>query len=241
MEQKLKGIVLHTVKYNDSSVIVNLYTEENGRISLLAPIARSRKSLIKASMFQPLTFLDLEIDYRPNAHLNKIKEAKISLPFKSIPFHPLKSAIALFIAEFLHKALSEESQNLPLFTYLHYSIQWLDECTQNYSNFHLVFLMRLSRFIGLYPNTEKYHSGDLFDLQNACFCSQPPLHRAILPAEEAKLLLQLIRMNYKTMHLFKMNRVQRNRCLAVIIDYYRLHLPGFQELKSISVLQDLFI
>lgn len=240
MEQKLKGIVLHTIKYSDSSIIVNLYTAENGRTSLLAPIVRSRKSLIKSSAFQPLTLLDLEIDYRPKSTLNRIKEAKIAIPFKSIPFHPIKSAIALFIAEFLHKSLQEESQNLPLFTYLHYSIQWLDECKQDFANFHLVFLMRLSRFIGLYPNTEAYHEGDYFDLQNACFCSHPPFHRAVLSPEEAGVICKLMRMNYETMHLFKMNRTQRNRCLTVINDYYRLHLPNFPEFKSIGVLQELF-
>ena len=99
---------------------------------------------------------------------------KLSYPFKSVPYHPHKSAIALFIAEFLYRALREEAENAPLFAYLSNSIQWLDECKHDFANFHLVFLIRLSRFLGLYPNTEGYHNGDYFDLLNAV------LHPAVL-------------------------------------------------------------
>ena len=50
----------------------------------------------------------------------------------------------------------------------------------------------------------------------------------------------LMRMNYETMHLFAMSRTERNRCLEIILRYYRLHLPGFPELKSPDVLRELF-
>ena len=101
--------------------------------------------------------------------------------------------------------------------------------------------MRLSRFLGLYPNWENYHPGDYFDLQNACFTSlRPQRHSDYLLPEEAAKLTDLMRMNYKTMHLFAMNRAERARCLTFINDYYRLHLPDFPVLKSLEVLKELF-
>ena len=157
MLQKTKGIVLHTLKYNDTSIIVDIYTELSGRASFLVAVPRSRKAAVKSVLFQPLSFIEFEADYRPNATLYRVKEAKSFYPFSSIPYDPYKSAMALFLSEFLYRAIREEAENRPLFAYLQHSIIWLDECREGFSNFHLVFLMRLSRFLGLYPNLEDYH------------------------------------------------------------------------------------
>lgn len=240
MLQKTLGIVLHTIKYNDTSNIVDIYTEMNGRMSFLVPLPRSRKAAVKTVLFQPLSIIEFEADYRPNVTLHRIKEAKAGYPFKSIPYNPYKSAIALFISEFLYRALREEAENRPLFAYLISSIEWLDECERDYANFHLVFLMRLSRFLGLYPNTEDYHKGDYFDLLNSEFTSVRPFHNSHIRPEEAHALLMLMRMNYETMRLFPMNHEERNRCISIINEYYRLHLPDFPVLKSIEVLKELF-
>ena len=146
----------------------------------------------------------------------------------------------MFLAEFRYRALREEAENGPLFAYLEHSIRWLDECDRSFSNFDLVFLMRFSLFLGLYPNTEDYREGCFFDMLNACFVSVRPLHGAFLKPEEASRINLLMRMNYETMHLFTMSRLERNRCLVIMNDYYRLHLPDFPVLKSLDVLKELF-
>lgn len=241
MLQKTVGLVLHTLKYNDTSNIVEMYTEVFGRASFLVPIPRSRKASLKSVLFQPLSLIEFEADIRSNSTLYRIKEAKSYHPFCSIPYDPYKSAIALFLAEFLYRAIREEMENRPLFAYLEHSIAWLDECKEGYANFHLVFLMRLSRFLGLYPNLEDYHSGYYFDLLNACFTpSRPQLHSSFIGPVEASRLNTLMRMNYETMHLFGMSRVERAYCLTILNDYYRLHLPDFPVLKSLEVLKELF-
>ena len=163
MLQKTVGIVLHVLKYNDTSNIVEMYTELSGRASFLVTVPRSKKATVKSVLFQPLALIEFEADYRPNTSLFRIKEAKSFSPFTSIPYDPFKSAIALFLAEFLYRAIREEAENRPLFAYLQHSILWLDTCKISFANFHLVFLMRLSRFLGLYPNLDDYHAGDYFD------------------------------------------------------------------------------
>ena len=105
----------------------------------------------------------------------------------------------------------------------------------------LDFLMRQSRCVGLYPNLEHYAEGDYFDLQAAWFTSlRPQTHSQYIGPQEAARLRRLMRMNYETMHLFGMSRTERARCLSVINDYYRLHLPDFPELRSLEVLKELF-
>lgn len=241
MLQKTLGIVLHSLKYNDTTNIVDIYTEALGRVSFLVSASRSKKSAVKSVLFQPLSIIEIEANVRPNANMQRIKEAKSAFPFQSIPFDPYKSAISFFLAEFLYKSVREETENHPLFAYLKHSIAWLDGCRENFANFHLVFLMRLSRFLGLYPNIEDYQEGDYFDLLNACFTSvRPQVHSYYIGGEEAYRVTRLMRMNYETMHLFEMSRTDRTRCLSIMNDYYRLHIPGFTELKSLAVLQELF-
>ena len=241
MMQKMTGIVLHVLKYNDTSNIVDIYTEQVGRASFLVKIPRSRKSNVRNVLFQPLAFVEIEADVRPVSSLHRIQEVKSLFPFRSLPYHPYKSSIGMFLAEFLYRALREEGENAALFAYLRHSILWLDECEgKSFANFHLVFLMRLSRFLGLYPNVDDYTDGCYFDMLNACFTPSFPMSGSFLKPDEAGRIRLLLRMNYETMHLFGMSRVERNRCLTVINDYYRLHIPDFPVLKSIDVLKELF-
>ena len=240
MLQRLEGVVLHVVKYSDKSNIVHIYTCQNGSMSFLIPAVRSRKSLVNGVLFRPFSLVEVEADVRSKAALPSIKEARLSYPLESVPYNPYKLGIVMFLAEFLSHALREEGKNEPLFAYLSSSIRWLDACGEDFANFHLVFLIRLSRFLGFYPNLENYREGDWFDMLNACFVETKPLHGMSLSPEEASHIRQLARMNYVTMFLFGMNRLERQRCLTVMMEYYRLHLPDFPELKSLDVLKELF-
>ena len=96
---------MHSLKYKDTSIIVDIYTEVSGRASFLVPVSRSRKAAVKSVLFQPLSLVELEADFRPNTAIYKVKEAKSFYPFTSIPYDPYKSAIALFLSEFLYRAL----------------------------------------------------------------------------------------------------------------------------------------
>jgi DNA repair protein RecO (recombination protein O) len=243
MWQKTTGIVLHTLKYNDASIIVEIYTELCGRASFVVSASQSRKARVRLGLFQPLALVEFEADFHftTSSSLYRIKEAGSFLPFATIPYDPFKRAISLFLAEFLYRSLREEEENRSLFAYLIHSIVWLDKAQGGYANFHLVFLIHLSRFLGLYPNLEDYHQGDYFDLLNAGFTPTRPLpHSFFVLPEEACRIPYVTRMNYETMHLFKMNRTERVRFLTLINEYYRLHLPGFPELKSLKILQELF-
>lgn len=241
MLEKRTGIVLRTLKYKENNLIVDLYTRESGKLSFITTLSRSRRSSLKPVLFQPLTILEIEAEIKPNRQLHKIKECRTAVLLHDIYFHPYKSAIAMFMAEFLFRAIQNELENTELYDYIVNSILWLDACDSNFSNFHLVFLMRLSRFIGLYPNIQEYREGFYFDLANGSFTPVcPTSHPYFIQPEEAGQFYQLMRMKYKTMHLFSMNRGQRMRCLQLINDYYRLHIPNFPELKSLEVLKELF-
>jgi len=241
MLQTAQAIVLRTIKYKDSSLIADVYTDVRGRCQFALRVPKTGRARVQPVLFQPLALLELEIDVRPNTNIYKVAEAKTLVPYADIPFNPYKQAIVMFLSEFLTRALREEEENRPLFEYLSNSLSFLDGATQGFSNFHLVFLQRLTRFLGIYPNVENYRPGCYFDLQNASFVGLRPLtHPHYLDAAESVYVQQLTRMNFETMHLFRFSRAQRARILTVLNEYYRLHLPDFPELKSLQVLQELF-
>ncbi len=237
---KTEAIVLHSFKYGETRLIVDVFARESGRLSLIVALPKTQKSRLKKQYFQPMTLLELEYEQHQRTQLQKLKDARLLMPWASIPFSAEKLALSLFVAEFLYHSLRSEQQDEWLFAYICDSMQWLDMATQGYANFHLTFLMRMSRFLGFYPNLDEYHEGCVFDLRAGTFTDTAPLHSDILPAAEARLIHLLMRMDFPTMHLYRLSRHDRNRIVEVLLQYYRLHIPQFPELKSLHVLQELW-
>ena len=240
MSTKTQAIVLHAIKYGETRLIVDMFTKVFGRQAFIVSIPKTPKGKVKKQFFQPLTILEIETDIRPRQQLQKLHDVRLAAPFASIPFEPDKLAISLFVAEFLYYALRSEQRNELLYEYLENSIVWLDGQQSSFANFHLVFLLRLTRFLGFYPNLDDYKDGDYFDLRESVFMPMPPVHRDFLHPEEAQKVQLMMRMDFPTMHLFRMSHQERNRLLEVSLKYYRLHLPDFPEMKSIEVLQALY-
>ncbi len=248
MLEKIRGIVLRTVKYGDNGLIVDMFTEQYGRRSFATTQVKGRRGSTGNVFWRPLAMLEFEADIRNGANkLPRPKDVRIYRTNTELTFQPVKSALAMFLTEFLCHALRTESEDRTLYAYLEASFRWLDAAEAHYANFHLVFLMRLSRFLGVFPNLEPFDTTPVphrntyyFDLAAGCFCKSQPLHPHFLPPGDAQVLPVLFRMNYDTMHVFRMSRQDRWRILEVLNDYYRLHLPGFPELKSIEILREVF-
>ncbi|MCD8317923.1 MAG: DNA repair protein RecO [Paraprevotella sp.] len=240
MQEKTQGVVLRALKYNDNAQIVDIYTATRGTVSFMVKFPRSRKSAMKSVLFRPLSILEIDFEYRPKSNLQRIGDVRFGYTYQSLPYEPYKASMALFLAEFLCRVLKHEAENGPLFAYILYSLQWLDASERSFSNFHLVFITRLTRFFGFYPNVETWHEGDYFDMLNACFVPVPPFHQAYLRPREAATIPLFMRMNYDSMRFFAMNRQERERYIEVLNAYYRLHVPDFPELKSLDVLKEVF-
>lgn len=237
---KTQVIVLRTIKYGDHSLIVDTLIDTGERRSFVARVSSSKRAPMRLQLFQPLSMLELNYDDRVHGGLYRIRHAALSFPYATIPFDASKAAMALFLAEFLYYATRDEQDNPSLYLYVEQSLRWLDGAAVHCPNFHLVMMMRLTRFIGFFPNTEDYHEGDYFDLLNGHFRSGMPAHPDVLAPDEAGIINTLMRLHYETMHLFKMTRAERARVMDVILQYYRLHVPGFPELKSLDVLKETF-
>ena len=240
MLNKSRGIVLHTLKYNDTSLIAHVLTESGGFVTFMINISHSKRAAVRYTLFQPLALLELEWEQCRPDEMCKPKAAHVSVPLVSVPFDPHKTVMAMFLAEFLRYALRAEPASENLFEYVYRSVEWLDACEHGFSNFHLVFLLRLTHFLGFFPDVHEAAPGCYFDLQACTFTQVRPPHNEFLQPEDAARLPVLLRMRYENMRFFKFSGAERNRFLSVINDFYRLHIPNFPELKSLPVLRELF-
>ena len=240
MTEKTTAIVLRTVKFGESQVIVDFLTESHGRLSFFVRLSKSSKGKVKRQFFQSLAILNIEFDFRPRLELQRLQNVSVAYPFVSIPFSPIKISLSMFLSEMLASATRMEQADSALFGFICRSLQWLDQADGPISNFHILFLFKLTSYLGILPDLSYDSSRRWFDLQEGCFVSHVPAHPHYLSKADSLLLLQLSRLGYKTMHLYTMNRQQRTHCVEVVVEYYRLHLPGFPELKSLPILKALF-
>ncbi|WP_273533264.1 DNA repair protein RecO [Prevotella aurantiaca] len=240
MVTKTRGIVLRSIRFGESSLIIDVLTELSGRVSFVVRIPKTSKGKIKKQYFQPMTLLEFEYDFRQKSSLQHIKDVRIAQPYSSIPFEPIKSSVLLFLAEFLFYTTRDEQENSTLFNYISTSLEWYDSACVDFANFHLVFMMRLSRFLGFQPFLEEFTEGCFFDLRNGCFTISTPLHSDFLNAKDAEHMYTLMRMNFETMKLFKLSHNERNRITELALHYYRLHIPNMPELQSFDILREVF-
>ncbi len=241
MLTKSQAVVLRTIKYNDTSNVAVLFTAAEGAVSFLVRIPKTQRAGVKSKLFQPLTLLDIEWDHQPKRALQRLRNCRCDRPYATLPYEPAKAAVGLFLSEFLYYALRQERNGEPLHDYIARSLQWLDLQRAAYANFHLVFVIRLSHFLGLWPNVgRRAVPGQCFDMLASCYSATLPEHDGVLTGAEAALVPSLLRMNYETMHRFRFGRGERQRVLDVVNTYYRLHVPGFPWLKSLAVLKEVF-
>jgi DNA repair protein RecO (recombination protein O) len=236
---KTLAIVLNSFPYSDNSRIVHLYTKNRGRISVFVRHSGKRNAS-KMSLLQPFSVLEVTFSDNPSRTMQYVKEYSAAVVFRSIPFNPFKSAITLFIAEVLYKVLQEQQNDDAVFDFLTNSIIFFDECSKGVSNFHLIFLLQFSKFLGFAPNIENYGENAFFDLKNGSICYDSLLCQYFLSQEETKIFVQLLRFNFSTMHLLKLSRVHRQTILEQILLFYRLHLPEFNSIKSVDILKQIF-
>jgi len=232
-----KAIVLSSIKYSDSDLIVKCYTQDGLKSYMLKRILKAKKGKLKVAYFQPLTQLEMVVNHNTKGNLNFIKEVKLTHPYRTIPFNVVKQTIVLFLSETLTKSLQEEEKNESLFQYLETSLIWLDT-HEDVSNFHLLFLLKLTKHLGFYPEKgiEDY---PFFSLVEGRFFNIKPKNYPV-SNENLTSLKILLGINFEGLHELQFNATARQSFLDMLIQYFELHLPGFNKPKSLAILKSVF-
>lgn len=236
---KTRGIVFRTVKYGETSVIADIFTEDKGLHSFIAGSVRSAKARMPYNLFQPMMVVELVAYFRddPNA-LNRLKEVRASEVWQTMPFDIRRGAVALFMAEICKKCIQEGTEDRDLLHFLLDNLRWLDTTPYPIANLHLHFLLQLSGFLGFQPQGDPETETPLyFDVKEGIFYEQEPLHADTLSPLQSAQMLALLHSPLESCHEIKMTRTDRKSLLKKLLQFYQLHVPGFLGINTPEILE----
>ena len=237
MDDTIQGIVLQSIRYGDTSLIVKVFTRSLGLRSYMVKGAFNRNSKSRAALFQNLYLINYVEVGKPNkSSLGYMKDVQLATVYQSIPFVMSKSAILMYVSELLSKTITEQEQNEPLYDFITQSLLWLDLVHQDYANFPLFFTLELTRHLGFYPKTN-HESGYCFDMMEGYFSHDYPLHPYYFDAEDAQLLSQLLNAGIDETCRIPLHVSQRRSLLDGLIVFMRLHAPVMNDFHSHEVLK----
>ena len=240
MLTKTRGIVFRNQKYGETSVILDVFTEEMGLQTYIVHGVRMARARVSASLVQVMSLVELVTYSREDRAIQNIKEIRPAWVYQSIPFDLKKGSIGLFMVEMARKSIREVEENKPLFDFLFRSFQYLDQSTQGVSNFHLRFLCELAVFLGFQPDGNAGPDTPYFDLKEGMFVSALPQHPYFLHEAHSLLLDSLLSSTVDSLATLTFTRDERKAMLHHLMDYYRLHIENFPPIYSYQVLEAVF-
>lgn len=234
-----RGIVFHTTRYSETSAVVKIYTEDFGLMSFIVKGLYSRKSKLRSAIFGHLALLDLVVERHEHKSLHYIKEVNLNRLVPDFSESMTRNSVVMYINELLYKCVREEECNRPLFVFIINALQNLGNRELPVQAFHLLFMLKLSSFLGFMPRLSKTDAGSFFDMEEGLFLDSEPLHRYFISGKPAAALELLQAMDYDDLKNFSITAPVRDELLERLLDFYRLHIPELGEMKSVKVLQEI--
>jgi DNA repair protein RecO (recombination protein O) len=235
-----RGIVFNQIKYSETSIIVKIYTELFGLQTYIVRGVRKSKTNIKSGYFQPLSLVEIVAYHKEGANIKNLKDIKISFTFSDLPFNIRKSTIALFLSEILSKSIKEEEANQGLFEFIDNSIKFLDITDSKIADFHLLFLVQLTKFLGFFPHGIFTNENHYFNMREGLFQNTIPEHPYFTDGDISKNIHLLCSSNYENLNNLSIDNSQRKQTLKKLVEYYSLHLPGINEINAHKILEEIF-
>lgn len=236
MNVKTEAIVLQIYKYGESSLIVHFFTEKFGRINCIVHNVYKPRSKNKISFFQLGSILQIEIDYKQSRTMQLIKDIAVSDPLFEIRGHILKSIQITFICEILFKTMREEGEFPFIFDFVKSTFQYLNVQSNMNSNFHIIFLIHLTKYLGIIPQHNFSSLNKYFDVSKSCFVEYE--NQRTIKATLSHLLHLFLDHEIDYDSIIQIDRIDRNELVDILLLYYSYHISDFGELKSVGVLRD---
>lgn len=232
-----KAVVLQAIKHGDKKFILKLFTREHGTITAFAHVGKAATSKVKASAILPLTLIDAELIIKQNKEIQQLTEASCYYVGSGISGSFAKLSIAQFLNEILLKTLKEQGANAHLYEFIETCLKFLNDA-EDTINLHLYFISELTKYLGFEPQNNRSEQYPYFDCREGRFSAAALPMPLGLNKEDSFLFSEFLKINsLKT----PVSRSQRQVLLEIFLAYYRLHVPGFNELKSLEVLREMSV
>lgn len=234
---KTRGIIFRTIKYSETSIIADIFTEEKGLNSFIISGVRNPKSKVGSGLFQVMSLVEIVAYFKNDGKLNRIKEVRSAHIYQSIPFQIEKMAVGMFMAEVCQKSIKTAEENQELFDFLMEVFIFLDKTKNTVSNYHLTFMMALTRFLGFLPNGEFSDDTPYFDLKEGVFEPVVPVHPNFLKKEESADFGAILKSNIRDAHSLKFTRAQRKLLIKNLLDFFKYHIEDFGEVNTHKIFE----
>ena len=232
------GIILSKVRYQDNDLIVKCLTRDLGVVSyMIKNISMSKKSKNKFAFFQLLNILDLETNYNSNRSIQYIKDLKVKYNFTSLHTNIYKSSVVMFLSEILSNIIHVETKDMELFDFIEKSLIWYDK-SEDSSTFYLIFLMKITHYLGFYPDCTNM-SYNYFNLEEGLFESSKN-SQYVIEGSSLVLFKTILGIKFDSNKLPFIDKTNKKDILKNILIYFKLHVDGFKDPKSLKVLNQIF-
>lgn len=218
-------------------MVVQIFTEKFGMQSYIVQGVKKPKAKIRQNMLQPLYLVDMVVYHKQSGNIQRISELKQYPVLLTIPYDVIKSSVILFLNEVLYKAIKQQHEDAGLFDFTFSSIEYFDRLEGNAANFHLGFLLKLTRLLGFYPDVTNFSPVSYFDLQEGCFTNFIPSHGLSIEPLLTEKWVTLLKTNFDDGMKLRLSAPERKALLEKILTYYKLHIEGFGDIKSHHVLE----
>lgn len=242
MVHKTKGIVLRSVKYGETSLVVTVFTELFGLQSYLVNGVRTvpKKGTAKANLFQPSSILELVAYHNEFKNLQRLREFRWAYLYRNILSDIRKNAVALFMIELLQKCLKQPEPNADLFYFIEDALLHLDEASDTVTaNYPLFFALHLAVFFGFRISDEYSEANPYLDLEEGSFSASQPPHTNYLQDKEAAAVSHILKIQQPAeLEELTLNQETRRRITHALEAYYALHIPEFGTMRTLPVLRE---
>lgn len=235
-----RGIVLHAIDYSETSLVVKVFTEQFGMQSYLVKGVRKSGAKIKRNLFGPLSLVEITAHRKETTALSIARDVSCLRQLNEIASDIRKSTVAMFINELVYRSIQGEMHDQQLFDFLYDTIIHLDGITQSVAGFHLVFALQLAHHLGFGPHDNYSKVTNIFDLEEAHFRQGLPDHPYYLDERFSLIFHEMIGLSPDDPLPVKLRHSDRQTLLEKTIEYFRLHVPSFGEMKSHHVLSEIF-
>jgi DNA repair protein RecO (recombination protein O) len=230
-----EGIVFRSIKYSETSIILDAFTKDHGLKSFIISGVRSAKSKGHSAVFQVMNIINLSYYRKDNDQLHRIKEYSYAHIYNHLQVDVIRSAVGIFMIECCRNTIKEKEENLALYSFIRQHFISLDGLpTEALSLFYIQFLIDLTVYLGFYPMDNFNENNTYFDLLNGCFTTHSLDSRHTMDAHSSVLLSSLL----KNENLPSMTKQEKEKIVDYLITYYALHIESFKSLKSLEVLRE---
>ena len=241
MEQTIHAIALRTIRHSDNASVLTAWSAEAGRIAILTGAGASAEARRRRALTAPLSLFAAEVRLdgaAPDAPVRMRGVMPVGAPMVAVATNPVKATVAMFLAEVLYVALRDAGPDMALWHTLERTLPVLERGNAAVTaNFHLWFLYNVAAALGVAPDLSGWRRGRVFDLHGACFRDSAPGHSRYVEASEARLVYVLGRLGADGLGRLRLNRVQRNRALDLVLEYYGEHVAAMTSLHSLDVIR----